>query len=345
MTDYFDICVGYVLDNKFITVMVIPDRKSKLKKLVISASHLKLGLCLGAFVLVLFAAVLVDYVSLLTQGIENKRLHAENSELRAQFQVVEGKLNSLETALDRIKTFSTKLKLITAVNDPDRGLNLAMGPISHSAQAVDELTENPQNRIPANRVMEEPLFKPRSLSELTNGELAREEDHDYSKLSIRMDQVARISQLREQGVLELWELLQDRSALLAATPSSKPAQGWYTSQFGYRLSPYSDKPMMHEGLDIAAAPGTPVYSTADGVVTFAGYDAGYGKLVVIDHGYGVETRYGHNAQIHVSLGQKIRHGDLIAAVGNTGHSTGPHLHYEVRVNGAPINPINYILEE
>jgi murein DD-endopeptidase MepM/ murein hydrolase activator NlpD len=336
---------GGFLDNKFITIMVIPDRKSKVLKHVVSASHFKLFMWSVAVGFVILAAVIVDYVSLLSQSIENKRLHAENAELRSQFQVIEGKLNSLESALDRIKTFSTKLKLITAVNDPDRGLNLAMGPMSRSRSEADDMSEGEAERAPASQMVDEPVFKPKTLQDLTSGELAKEEDHDYTKLSIRIDHVTKTSAMREQGILELWELLQDRSALLAATPSSKPAQGWYTSRFGYRLSPYTDKPMMHEGLDIAAAPGTPVHATADGIVTFAGYDAGYGKLIIIDHGYGVETRYGHNSQIHVAYGQKVRHGDIISAVGNTGRSTGPHVHYEVRVNGQPIDPINYILED
>jgi len=325
--------------------MVIPDRKSKVRKIVIAASYLKLLICLSAVVAILIAAVFVDYGSLLSQSIENKRLHTENAELRQQFQVVEEKLNSVEATLDRIKTFSTKLKLITAVNDPDRALNLAMGPVSKTEKAVEELKESVEQRAPASRILDEPLFKPKSLQELTAGELAREEDHDYAKLSVRLDQVAKVTQLREQGVMELWEFLQDRSALLSATPSMKPAAGWYTSTFGYRVSPYTDKPMMHEGLDIAASPGTPVYAPADGVVSFSGYDAGYGKLIVIDHGYGVETRYGHNSELHVKVGQKVRRGERIAAVGNTGRSTGPHLHYEIRVNGEPTDPVKYILEE
>jgi murein DD-endopeptidase MepM/ murein hydrolase activator NlpD len=333
------------LDNKFFTFMMIPDRKSKVRKVVVSASHIKLFLCLGALVTVVIAAVFVDYLSLLSQSIENKRLHAENAELKAQFQVIEGKLGSVEETLERIKTFSTKLKLITAVNDPQRNLNLAMGPLSHGSQGATELTENDSKRSPASKMSDEPVFKAKSLQELTSGELAREEDHDYAKLSIRVDQVSKVANLREQGVIELWELLQDRSALLAATPSTKPVQGWYTSRFGYRISPFTEKPLMHEGLDIAAAPGTPVFTTADGTVTFAGYDPGYGKLVVIDHGYGVETRYGHNSEVFVSSGQKVRHGERISAVGSTGRSTGPHVHYEVRVNGQPVDPLNYILED
>ncbi len=325
--------------------MVVPDRKNKVHKLTVSVSHLKVFLWTGALVVILMAAVIVDYVSLLSQSIENKRLHAENTEYRNQFQIIEGKLNSLEAAMERIRTFTTKLKLITAVNDPDRGLNLAMGPLSRQQEAVEELEQTDTERMPASAVFEEPLLKPRNMNDFVKGELAREEDRDYSKLSVRVDRVTRVSQLREQGILELWEMLQDRSALLSATPSIKPAAGWYTSRFGYRLSPYTDKPVMHEGLDIAAAPGTPVYAPADGVVDFVGHDPGYGKLVIINHGYGVETRFGHNSQTFVQAGQKVRHRDLISKVGNTGRSTGPHVHYEVRVNGEPVDPLNYILDE
>jgi murein DD-endopeptidase MepM/ murein hydrolase activator NlpD len=325
--------------------MIIPDRKSNLKKIVLSMTHVRLGLWVLGLLVVVLSAIIVDYVTLLSQSIENKRLHSENTELRSQFQVVEGKLSSLEAALDRIKVFSTKLKLITAVNEPERSLSLAMGPLSRTNQTIDELSEKDSQRMPASKIAEEPLLKEKRLQGLAAGELAKEEDHDYAKLTVRIDQVAKQGQLREQNVKELWTSLQDSSALLASTPSTRPTQGWFTSKFGYRVSPNTDKPVMHEGLDIEGAPGASVYAPADGVVTFAGYDASLGKMVVIDHGYGVETRYGHNSQIRVSAGQKIKHGDLISAVGNTGRSTGPHLHYEVRVHGEPVDPINYILND
>jgi murein DD-endopeptidase MepM/ murein hydrolase activator NlpD len=102
---------------------------------------------------------------------------------------------------------------------------------------------------------------------------------------------------------------------------------------------------MHYGLDLAASPGTPVYAPADGVVTYASYDESYGKLVTIDHGYGVMTRFGHNSQIFVHVGQTVSRWDIITAVGSTGRSTGPHLHYEVRINNVPVDPSNYILDE
>lgn len=332
-------------DNKTLTVLLVSDRKSKVRKFSFSTTHVKLGLWSLALLIVLMAAVVVDYLSLLSQSVENRRLHAENTELRSQMQIVEGKLNTVETSMERIRTFVTKLKLITDVNDPDRGLNLAMGPMARMNEATDELTVPNQMRAPASVIMAEPLLKPKTMTDIMRGEVAKEEERDYAKLSIRIDHIAKVAELREQGVLELWEKLQDRSSLLSATPSTKPVQGWYTSRFGYRISPYTDKPMMHEGLDIAASPGAPVYAPADGVVTFVGHDPGYGKLIIIDHGYGVESRYGHNSQTFVQNGQKIRHGEHIASVGNTGRSTGPHLHYEVRVNGEPVDPINYILDD
>jgi murein DD-endopeptidase MepM/ murein hydrolase activator NlpD len=164
-------------------------------------------------------------------------------------------------------------------------------------------------------------------------------------LAIRLDKDVQETTVRETGILQLWESLSERQSLLAATPSIKPVQGWYTSKFGYRISPFTGRPTMHQGLDIAAAPGTPIYATADGVVSFAGYDPGYGKLVSIDHGYGVVTRFGHTSQIFVEVGQHVHRRDLIAAVGNTGRSTGPHCHYEVRVNNVPVDPHNYVLDE
>ena len=121
-------------------------------------------------------------------------------------------------------------------------------------------------------------------------------------------------------------------------------EGWYTSKFGMRLDPFTGSKVMHSGLDIAAAPGTPIYAPANGVVSYVGYESGYGNLVTIDHGYGVKTRYAHNSEVTVKYGQQVKRGDKIAAVGSTGRSSGYHLHYEVRVNGVAVNPKDYIIE-
>ena len=123
-----------------------------------------------------------------------------------------------------------------------------------------------------------------------------------------------------------------------------PGGGWVTSDFGVRHRPRGIGSRFHEGIDIAASTGTPVYASGDGVVSFVGYKHGLGKTIIIDHGFGISTIYGHNSQLYVREGDKIRRGSSIAAVGRTGRATGPHLHYQVIVDGVPVDPMRYILD-
>lgn len=170
----------------------------------------------------------------------------------------------------------------------------------------------------------------------------RDATTDFASLQKQIDQIVQAIDLRRESQEEIQAFLSDQRSLQASRPKGWPSRGWLTSGFGMRRSPFSGKPKMHEGIDIAAATGTPVFATADGIVSQAETAAGYGKLVVIDHGYGYKTYYGHNSKLHVKVGQRVRRGERIAAVGNTGSSTGAHLHYEVRLNGVPLNPRKYL---
>lgn len=116
----------------------------------------------------------------------------------------------------------------------------------------------------------------------------------------------------------------------------------WTSGFGYRRDPKGAGSRMHEGTDLAGAYGTPIYATADGVITHAGWDSGYGRLVKVQHGFGIETRYAHLSQVRVEVGQRVSRGDRIGDMGNSGRSTGTHLHYEVRLQGTAVNPMTFI---
>ena len=159
---------------------------------------------------------------------------------------------------------------------------------------------------------------------------------DSIELQISRLQVA--LEVRRQSHEEVRNFLNDKVSLSRATPRGWPTRGWLTSYFGKRVSPFSGRKVMHEGLDIAANTGTSVYATADGVVARVSYSPSYGKTVVIDHGYGYRTIFGHTSKILVKSGQRIHRGDRVALVGNTGRSTGPHLHYELRLDGVPIDP-------
>ena len=134
-----------------------------------------------------------------------------------------------------------------------------------------------------------------------------------------------------------------RNQLAAATPSIWPTHGWLSSSMGTRADPLTGKKDFHPGLDISADKGDPVYSTADGTVTHAASAGNYGNLVIVDHGYSLETRYGHLSVFKVTAGQKVKRGDLLGLVGSTGRTTGPHLHYEVRANGRILNPLQLLL--
>ena len=134
-----------------------------------------------------------------------------------------------------------------------------------------------------------------------------------------------------------------RNQLAAAMPSIWPTHGWLSSSMGNRADPLTGEKDFHPGLDISADKGDPVYSTADGKVTHASSAGNYGNLVIVEHGYGLETRYGHLSSFKVTVGQAVKRGDLVGLVGSTGRTTGPHLHYEVRASGRILNPLQLLL--
>ncbi|MGA7615876.1 MAG: M23 family metallopeptidase [Thermoanaerobaculia bacterium] len=134
-----------------------------------------------------------------------------------------------------------------------------------------------------------------------------------------------------------------RSHLLSCTPSIAPVHGILTDGFGGRSDPFTGEPGTHNAVDISSAIGQPVRAPADGVVVKASWANGYGNVIYISHGFGYSTRYGHLSAYAVKPGDHIKRGDIIGYVGSTGRSTGPHLHYEVRVNNNPVNPLEYIL--
>ena len=149
---------------------------------------------------------------------------------------------------------------------------------------------------------------------------------------------------QEKATKQLLAEAEKRSARWGSTPSIWPVKGWVTSGFGVRVSPFTGRPALHDGLDIGAPRNTPVRAPADGRVTTVGFNSKLGNIVRLDHGYGIQTLYGHMAKYLVKNGQRVKRGDVIGLVGSTGLSTGPHLHYMVKVKGRAVNPNQYILE-
>ncbi len=169
--------------------------------------------------------------------------------------------------------------------------------------------------------------------------------HRLDNLAQATDAAAEEVERQGKSFVELTRLLEGRQELMATRPSIRPARGWIASPFGRRIDPYTHRWKMHEGVDIAGRFGTPIVASADGEVAKVTWDrGGYGHFVLLDHGNTVETLYGHLAQVIVEPGDPVRRGDVIAYMGSTGRSTGPHVHYEVRVAGVHRNPMDYMRE-
>jgi murein DD-endopeptidase MepM/ murein hydrolase activator NlpD len=173
---------------------------------------------------------------------------------------------------------------------------------------------------------------------------ALNEKEFFSSLDSTLTALSYEVEKREFTLSDLAAKLEEKRLVLLYTPTIKPVNGWLSSQFGFRISPFTGRQTFHEGIDIAARFGADVHASAKGVVVFAGPRAGYGQMVAIDHGYGYMTRYGHNSAVTVKVGDKVEKGSVIAKVGSSGRTTGPHLHYEVVVNGIPVNPLKFIIE-
>ena len=162
------------------------------------------------------------------------------------------------------------------------------------------------------------------------------------KASVDMEALMISAKQREKSFSEIRKYVDHKRSMLAAKPTAWPVRGWISSGFGSRVSPLSGEKGYHTGVDIANDMGTPVRATADGRVAYAGWEGGYGKLVVVEHGHGFSTYYGHLSEIKAAVGQTVRRGATLGLMGQTGDATGPHVHYEVRVYGAAVDPTKYM---
>ena len=296
--------------NRFYTIMIVPENAQKPRQLHVPAWLIRVSLILLPILFLLAVTILLDYRYIASQVSENRDLQAENRKLRQDVQLYQSRLDSMESSLERIENFSSRLKMITNLMDRDQLSQQVEAPLPSSV--IAEKTSDTKSNNP---------------------------------VEINFDQLTNRSYSLELNLHELYELLSDQRSFLNALPTKKPSDGIFSSGFGVRVSPMGDGgEKIHEGLDIAASVGTQIHAPAAGVIVFAGKKSGYGQIVMVDHGYGLETWYGHTSRILVKPGQKIKRGQTIALIGNSGRSTGSHLHYEVHVNGIPVDPINYILE-
>lgn len=329
-------------NNRFYTLLVVPEKTDRVRRIVLPSWVIRGSLVALVIVGIFSAILMMDYWYIASQVGENKKLKAENRRLRQQTQLYQSRISTIESNLERIKTFSTRLKVITNIEDRDSLLQSIRQKLPDASQNIGQATPPPSlvdsiDPSQPTHWIDSVLFPDETPEQAQLRKDTQELDQVFGKLY-------HDALFLEQTLQDQYELLADQKAFLGALPTRRPAVGYFTSGFGIRRSPYGGREKMHEGLDIANYPGTQIKSTAEGTVIYAAPKPGYGQTVILDHGYGLQTWYAHCSKIVAKKGQKIRRGEIIALLGNSGRSTGPHLHYEVRVHGTPVDPLTYILE-
>lgn len=316
--------------KKYSIFIVDNAKASSMRSLSFSTRQIRIALGTLAVLLLLFTIGTLDYSMAVFKQAELKNLRVENEELNRHVQAISDKTENLAIQLQRVEDFSVKLKSIAR-----QGAS-AIGPLPYRVSSDSLHNWHPSAEEPA------PSYSTGKKKDLLKN------NKDFENY---LDQLQKQTHLLQKQIWESIGALEEVNHLLAFTPTVSPVQkGWVTSQFGYRDYPIvhvgfsSDNPHFHRGLDIAARRGERVIAPGNGVIMAVGYDAGMGNYIIINHGYELKTLYGHLDQVLVEKSQTIKRGDLIATVGNTGRSTGPHLHYEVRISNKPVNPEHYILD-
>jgi murein DD-endopeptidase MepM/ murein hydrolase activator NlpD len=296
------------------TIVVVPQGSSATKIIELTQTALKLTASLGITVLVAMLLLGFGMVRRSVDLARADRLEKENAALAGDLDHLRGRLNLLSDTVSRLERRDAQVRLLANLDPipPEvRGVGIG-GPV------------------------------PRNGSGIAEGELAGR----AGEVRVDLDALIRRANLLAGSFREAADSLALHAERLAATPSIMPTAGWLSSAFSrMRAHPILHRARAHEGIDVSAPMGAPIEAPAAGTVVQTGWEAGYGNMVVIDHGFGIVTKFAHCSRILARKGDKVARGDRIALVGNTGLSTGPHLHYEVLVNGKPVDPRRYILPE
>ncbi len=302
-----------VLASKKITILFLPDGSSRTRQLKIPKVLFILSFILLLMAVAGFAYVIQDYLIIKKQMPDLVALKKANQEKDVQLISLARRINRMSENMVESKTFVNQLRVMVNL-EPNEDNTQFLGVGGSDPTFLDPKSVRDQGHRKLVRMMHQ------SLDDLDTEIVAQTKD-----------------------MTDLTQYLKTQKSMMARTPSIWPTRGWISSRFGYRISPFTNKKEFHRGLDICTRIGSPIVAPADGIVSRVGKDYGYGNIVTLSHNQGLKTRYAHLKKILVKKGQAVKRGQKIGLVGKTGRTTGPHLHYEVHLNGVPVNPLQYIL--
>ncbi len=298
------------------TFLVVADENAPVKQYSVSARALRIAAGVAGAGVIGVLGVVAFLVFGGASSVKMQRLQARNEALVAELEQFRGRVDGLEASISGLATRDAQLRNLAGLEslDPEVLQAGVGGPGLGEPEAY-------------------PLYG-----------LDPEVSGDAFALAYDLSALERRAHLLVESLDEATDSLQAHRDLLESTPSILPTTGWLSSAFSQsRMHPVHNRPLPHEGVDIAANEGTPIYAAAKGRIVRAGWVVGYGLTIEIDHGFGYTTLYGHASKLLARRGAEVRRGDVIAQVGSTGITTSSNLHYEVRVNGIPQNPANFIL--
>jgi len=270
-------------------------------------------------ILIILVGAVIGLFTNFYQNTTITSLQKTNQILKTQLGEMRNSIDRVTAQIEKIEDYDNDQRLITGLDKIDKDMrNVGRGGPYYAAAIGENL-------------------------------LPRETRTDISEIKIRIEQLERRVQLAYDSQQEINRVLEEKEESIKHLPSIKPVEGGrITDKFGNRIDPFIEKPRLHTGIDIAAPPGTDVFASAHGVVEIVNHrfspNRDYGKYIIINHGNKRQTVYAHLSKIYVKPGQKIKRWEVIGAVGETGRATGPHLHYEVRENETPVDPIKYFFE-
>ena len=292
------------MNNKFYTLLITPGAHGRVRKVQLPFYVVPVILGLSFVGLVMLAGLATSYARMLVKVSNYNTIRSEREALKQQFHTLENKVSRANVKLNSLQTLAAEV-----------AVTYGFGNAHHQQIAPD-------------------LLSLASQSSATGGT-----DYDASLYALNAMKTVSLSGVGGRlGPGAFPGMLDDPNAI----PSVWPVHGRITAGFGQRMDPFSGEDAFHPGVDIADPYGTDVVATGDGLVIEAEPDAGYGRSILIDHGDGITTRYAHLSRIFVVVGEQVKQGEIIGAIGTSGRTTGPHLHYEVRIHGTPVNPGRFL---
>ncbi len=301
------------MDSEFINIIIFGHKSAKSRHLKIRRKNFKVAIYLLSFFLLSATFFFCDYIQVKKKAFQLGQLRQETQVQKTQIQFFSARIEDLEKQLSKLKDFDKKIRIIA---------NLEKGQEATPLMGLGGPS-------------------PSDIREKLKAE--KDEKGLVQQMKTDIERLQSEAMSQEESLSELEKLLQTKKDMLVHTPSIWPCQGWVTSGFGFRTNPFTNLVQMHEGVDISNRVGTLIVAPADGIISDIGNDWAHGKIVVISHGFGMTTRYSHLSMTLVRVGQKVKRGDKIAELGVSGKTTGPHLHYEVRISGIPVNPLRHVL--